>query len=399
MRKVACLLIIIPPIIWGQTNLVPNPSFEDQLYCNPNWDNFWGGGLLDWYNPNVSTPDYYNACWEPLLQVYYSPPDGQGFIGLCTYTTGSGGNNLRDYASISLEDSLLASSWYEVSFQVKIMHDRSRFASNNLGIHFSDTLLHSDNGLVFNYYTPPLLEAQVKYFNNEVISDTSSWTLVRGLYQAHGGEKYLTLGNFNTDAQTTQGMEYMDGTAWRTYSLLDLVSVIPLDSIPGGILADAGPDTTIYINDTAFIGQKISNMPAVWHKLDGTPVATNTAGVYVSPQETTTYVITQTVNGVFSSDTVTVFVINNLGLLEDKGSKVQLYPVPNNGNFQLRGKLNTADQIQIFHIDGKIMLEETIKEASDFKALETALNSGTYVLILKNKEGQLIYRNQVIVIR
>jgi hypothetical protein len=239
----------------------------------------------------------------------------------------------------------------------------------------------------------------VKYFNNEVISDTSSWTLVRGLYQAHGGEKYLTLGNFNTDAQTTQGMEYMDGTAWRTYSLLDLVSVIPLDSIPGGILADAGPDTTIYINDTAFIGQKISNMPAVWHKLDGTPVATNTAGVYVSPQETTTYVITQTVNGVFSSDTVTVFVINNLGLLEDKGSKVQLYPVPNNGNFQLRGKLNTADQIQIFHIDGKIMLEETIKEASDFKALETALNSGTYVLILKNKEGQLIYRNQVIVIR
>jgi hypothetical protein len=379
--------------------MVPNPSFEDQQYCNSNFDNLGSGVLHNWFNPNIATPDYYNACWEPLLQYYYSPPNGQGFIGLCTYTTGLGGTNIREYSSVQLNDTLLPNRWYVVSFYARVMRDRSRFASNNLGVHFSDTLLHSNNGYVFYTSSGSNLNAQVKYFNNEVISDTSSWTWIRGLYQAHGGEKYLTLGNFNTDNQTTQGMEYMDGSGMQTYFLIDLVSVTSLDNTPGGLPADAGADTTIYLGDTAFIGQKISNMPSEWHKLDGTPVATNTAGVYVNPQETTTYVITQTINGLYSSDTVTVFVIDNLGESELTQSMLKLYPVPNYGSFQLQGNMNEGDQLFIMQLDGQVVLEETVSEACEVLALQTTVSSGTYVLVLKNKSGQVLYRNRVVVIR
>lgn len=242
---------------------------------------------------------------------------------------------MREYAACKLLDTLKTDKFYKISFYSRIKSGHTRFASNNLGIHLSDTALHSNNPYLFNYNNPPLLDAQIKNFNNEIISDSANWTLVRGLYQAHGGETWLTIGNFNTDAETTQGVEYTDGIVWQTYFVIDMVSVIPLDSIVEGMPAVAGPDQTIYIQDSAFIGQKISNMPANWFTLEGVPVASNTAGVYVSPQQTTTYVVTQTLNGVFSSDTVTVFVIG-LGLEEQSQSRFSVFPVPNKGTFTVK---------------------------------------------------------------
>jgi hypothetical protein len=81
--------------------------------------------------------------------------------------------------------------------------------------------------------------------------------------------------------------------------------------------------------------------------LDGTLIATNTAGLYVSPQETTTYVVSHTLNGIFSADTVTVTVIDNLGVEENNFSKIKAFPVPNNGIFKLQGNLKAKDLIQI----------------------------------------------------
>ncbi|AEA43590.1 T9SS type A sorting domain-containing protein [Fluviicola taffensis] len=397
MKKWTIWIFLITNQVFGQVNLVPNPSFEQCVNCITTdfGPASYQASIVDWFNPNTCTPDYCTAMDYPAW-LNYQIPDGQAFIGIGTYDPA--GSNGREYATCALLDTLLASKWYEVSFYARVKEGHSRFASNNLGVHFSDTALHAANMYLFNVYNPPLLEAQVKYFNNEIISDSAHWTLVCGLYQAHGGEKYLTLGNFNTDAQTTQGMEYTDGIVWQTYFLIDQVSVIPLDSIVGGIPADAGPDQTIYINDTAFIGQKISNMPSVWQKLDGTSVAMNTAGVYVSPQVNTTYVVSQTINGFYSTDTVTVFVIDDLGIEEDFQSKYKLFPVPNNGIFKLQGSLLAGDQLQIMQLDGKLLLAQTMMQDEETMDLATHLSSGTYVVVLKNSEGQVKYRNRIVVI-
>ena len=385
--------------VFGQVNLVPNPSFENQLYCNP-VDHLLGNGvLIDWYNPNTSTPDYYNMCWltPPPQNFVYQLVDGDGFIGICTYNANF--VNLHEYVACQLLDTLQTGKLYQVSFYARIFYSRSRFASNNLGIHFSDTALHANDPYTFNMNAPSMLEAQVKYFNNEIISDSAHWTLVSGLYEAQGGETWLTIGNFNTDEETAQGMEYTDGVAPGTYFVLDMVSVIPLDSLPGGIPAHAGADTTIFINDTAFIGQKISNMPSNWFLLDGTPLASNTAGLYVSPQETTSYVVSHTLNGIFSADTVTVTVIDNLVVEELEEQRFELYPIPNNGNFKLVGELEAGDLFYILDLNGKLLEKRTIEYNCMEIEIKTQLSEGTYITLLKDANETVKYRNKIILIK
>src|SRR5690606_13232247 len=117
------------------------------------------------YNPNTYSPDYYNMCWLalPPQNFQYQLVDGEGFVGIAAYDWS--GSNKREFVACKLLDTLEFGKSYKVSFYARIFHARSRFASNNLGIHFSDTALQVNDTYVFNLYAPPLLEAQVKYFN------------------------------------------------------------------------------------------------------------------------------------------------------------------------------------------------------------------------------------------
>jgi hypothetical protein len=377
-------------VLFGQGNLVPNYQFENTTSCPPNLvGNLAGGGvLLNWYNPNNQTPDYFNDCALSLnfLQIPYSQ---NGYVGIASYDPN--GTNQREYVECNLLNILINNKFYWVEFYVSVGEGYTSVTSNNLGIHFSDTALHSTG---YSYFDVP---AQVKYFNNEIIDDTANWVKVSGIYKAHGGEAFITLGNFNTDAETTVGMEYSDGFINQTYFLIDDVSVIPLDSIPGGIPVDAGPDKTIYIGDTTFIGQKISNMPDNWFLLNGTPVDTNTAGVYVSPSVNTTYVVTRNLNGFYSTDTVTVFV-NGLGLEEVKKERYSLFPVPNNGEFHLVGNIEKGFKLNIIGLDGKLTYQEVLYEEANAVFIKTGLLSGTYTVVLKNKEGHEVFRKKIVVI-
>lgn len=66
MKHIYILIILN---VWftafSQSNLVPNPSFENQLFCDSSAiaSNLGDGVLMDWYNPNTCTPDYFNNCW------------------------------------------------------------------------------------------------------------------------------------------------------------------------------------------------------------------------------------------------------------------------------------------------------------------------------------------------
>jgi hypothetical protein len=388
MKAFVCWMIFAPFFLIGQYNLVPNPSFEDKTSYQFVVPSPGGVGVSNWYNPNTSTPDYLNECAFPLAS-FQVPHSDSAYIGLATYDLN--GSNIRDYVSVELLENLLNSQIYWVEFYTSIGEGNCWCGSNNLGVHFSDTALHS----VTPYYFD--LTDQFKYFNNEIIDDTINWVKVSGLYQAQGGEQFITLGNFNTDAETIHGPYYSYGANNGTYFLIDDVSVIPLDSIPGGIPVDAGPDQTIYIGDTAFIGQKISNMPDMWSELSGVPVASNTAGVYVSPSVNTTYVVTRNLNGFYSTDTVTVFV-NGLGLGEKKKEKISIYPIPNQGSFYLKGKLESNYSIQILNTTGSLVIEITIQENCQEKYIQTNLSSGTYLVVVRNTSGEEVYREKIVVI-
>jgi hypothetical protein len=392
MRLIITTLLLYPLILFSQANLVPNSSFEQCINCPTVGFGQIGVqfapynvDVIGWFNPNANSPDYFYN-----LTTIQTPHTDSAYVGLATFDPA--GSNTRDYISCTMLDSLLEDTYYWVEFFTSVAEGLSSVASNNLGIHFSDTALQSTTPLYFD------VNAQIKYFTNEVIDDTLNWVKVCGLYKAHGGEQFLTIGNFNTDAETTEGMNFNLGFDWQTYFLIDDVSVIPLDSIPGGIPVDAGPDKTIYIGDTAFIGQKISNMPDNWFLLNGTPVDTNTAGVYVSPSVNTTYVVIRNLNGFYSTDTVTVFV-NGLGLEEVKKERYSLFPVPNNGYFHLNGNIPSGSRLLVQSLDGKVLFEEHFTAPTKNFEVNSDLKVGTYFVVLETENGEVVFRDKVIVMK
>ncbi|AEA43589.1 peptidase M10A and M12B matrixin and adamalysin [Fluviicola taffensis] len=84
---------------------------------------------------------------------------------------------------------------------------------------------------------------------------------------------------------------------------------------------------------------------------------------------------------------------------DDENVLYKLYPVPNNGIFKLQGSLLAGDQLQIMQLDGKLLLAQTIMQDEETMDLATHLSSGTYVVVLKNSEGQVKYRNRIVVLQ
>jgi hypothetical protein len=397
---VICLISINR--LYGQFNLVQNPSFEQCLNCPTNGGAIIGIDFINnviiphWNNPSTTlsggSPDYFHFN-ENGVQAF----DGNSMIGAATYISLFSPiewSNAREYLQTELIDSLIFNKQYLIEFYTVVGLYPSYsgiFLANNIGLHFSDTILHSTN---WNYFP---LNAQIKYFNNEIILDTNSWTKVCGLYNAHGGEKYMTVGNFNSDVETDficlAPFWPADGGC---YMLFDKFSVTPLDSIPGGLQVNAGIDQSICIGDTVFIGEKISNLPANWYLLDGTVVDTNTAGVYVQPSVTTTYVVTMTINGVSSSDTVTVNV-GCAGIDEPEKPTFTIGPNPNDGQFAINGQLSEGDIIFIKSTDGRLIHSININQQTNVQLINLNLNTGTYFLEIENEFRRSLYRTSVLI--
>lgn len=389
-------------LAFGQFNLVQNPSFEQCLNCPTNGGaevgvQFTNNVILPyWNNPSnsMASPDYYhfNLTGENAI-------DGNSMVGIVTFISAFDDSiyvnfiNGREYLQSELLDSLQNKKIYLIDFYTYVgsVLGQGNFLANNIGIHFSDTLLHTSN-----FYNIPL-NPQIKYFNNEIIQETNSWTKFSGIYIATGSEKYMTIGNFNTDLETDYiCLSPFWPATGKCYMLFDKFSVTPLDSIPGGLQVNAGLDHDMCIGDTVFIGEKISNLPANWYLLDGTVVDTNTAGVYVHPSVTTTYVVTMTINNVSSSDTVTVNV-GCLGIDEPEKQKFTIYPVPNDGDFTLTGQITKGQTISIKTMNGKVVYSMRVEENTELQTIHTSLESGVYFVLIEDESNHLLSRNKFVV--
>jgi Secretion system C-terminal sorting domain len=388
-------IISFSSTLFGQYNLVPNSSFETCLNC-PNYgvigDQFTSNNVIlpNWNNPGagVASPDYL-VCNTTNPQAQ----DGNNIVGIGTFISPFEEiqwQNVREYMQCELIDSLIFKENYLITFYslvgVPSNSGNGAFISNNFGVHFSDTLLHSEDPYVIQ------LNSQIKYFKNEIISDTSTWTKVSGIYVADGGEKFMTVGNFNTDLETDYKCiwSFWPATGF-TYMWLDNFSVTPLDSIPGGLQVNAGNDQSICPGDTVFIGEKISNLPANWYLLDGTVVDTNTAGVYVHPTVTTTYVVTMTINGVYSTDTVTV-IVGCAGFDEPEKPSFTIGPNPNDGQFTINGQFSEGDHISIVSAEGRLIHTIQVNEQTDKQFIDLDLNLGIYLLQITTEKGNYCER-------
>jgi OOP family OmpA-OmpF porin len=189
--------------VYSQTNLIRNSSFEGFV----NQNNQSAEGQFSWYNPNpiqilndwntLGSSDYYSSAYTPngynvphsIIGDSYAK-HGNAFAGFILF---AGLYDSKEYINQHLTTPLIADTTYCLSFYVS-RADRVTHSIHSIGAHFSNT------APVFNGAWSPANPQIVN--QNGFITDTTNWVLVQGCFTANGGEEYITIGNFNSNANT-----------------------------------------------------------------------------------------------------------------------------------------------------------------------------------------------------
>ena len=380
----------------GQTNLVPNPSFEVYVNCPTTNKEL---APYPWFYPTNISTCYVNTCSSSNLygvpnntlgggQNYQYARTGNAYSGLGFYSKmlnpNIGGG--RNYIEVKLNDSLISGKFYLGTYYICLANN-VKLATNNAGILFSKKAVYVDT-LIQKF---GILNAnpQILSYSNPIIRDTQNWTKVSGVFLAQGGEKFITIGNFGNDGHTFVDSVLSSGLNVSVYSIDD-VSVIPLDSF--NLKADAGRDSTIHIGDSVFIGSLTNGIDSLKWQNQNTGIAIDSIrpGFWVHPLANTCYVLTQTVNGFTSSDTVCI-TVQPLPL---KFISLTLYPSPTERDL-IVAKWTTANEINVSHfnilksIDGM-----NFKIIGKVKANNKSYNEYvfTYNGQLSTVDGSLYYR-------
>jgi hypothetical protein len=217
-----------PPVaLCSGVNLVLNGDFESYGLCPSSTSAM--ANAAPWFAPTLGSPDYFNACAgtnPPSVPTNFegvqAAHSGQGYAGCILYgPTGAPLNgSYREYIATPLLAPLVAGQAYLVSFYVNLT-DISAHAIADIGAHLSV-------GPVLDYTMQEGLAVvpQVVNPSTNLLTSTNAWMLVQGVFTAAGGEDYLTLGNFTSDAATTAVPA--GGTDFWTYYYFDDVSVVAL---------------------------------------------------------------------------------------------------------------------------------------------------------------------------
>lgn len=216
-------------------NLVLNGNFEDTLYC-PNRPHDYEA-LAFWKNPSYATPNFFHRCDTVFMSHigvpnnwlgYQEPHSGDGYAGI--YLRHTPGDIWHEYIEGTLKEPLVTNDCYHFKMFINLA-DSCKNTTDDIAVYFSDTLYTSKlAGLVL-----PLKPQIVNDPNN--IMDTINWLIVESEYIAKGGEKYIIIGNFKSDAQTTTKISKPNG--WdHIYCYIDdvsLVKTLPCNTASSGV--------------------------------------------------------------------------------------------------------------------------------------------------------------------
>jgi len=245
MSKKLILIFTLFTFTCTAQNLVPNPSFEDTLGC-PN-DNNQLDKTTNWNA--FGTVDYYNACGSngygvPLnIAGYEFAHTGVAYVGLWVFHTVV--HDFREIPNVELTDSLIANKRYNVEFYVSLA-DSMQYAIWNIGAYFSDSGVYGKTLSQILTYAPQITNSPGRYISNKIV-----WTKISGTFIANGGEKYISIGNFQDDSIIDTlfvgGSSDTGPYSWTgSYYYLDDVAVYADTTV--GINEISNKEITIYPN-------------------------------------------------------------------------------------------------------------------------------------------------------
>ncbi len=180
-------------------NLIPNPSFESVDKSPKRLGSI--ESATGWVSPTGARADLFTSNKNPEIGVPENvfgkehPKEGGNYAGIVAYSYG--GKEARTYVMTKLDAPMKKGMRYCVKFNISLA-EASKYAVNNVAAKLSKKPFGTDSKL------PLIDEPSVLHYNNDhkIVSARFDWTEICGVYVAEGGEKYFTIGNFNSDDET-----------------------------------------------------------------------------------------------------------------------------------------------------------------------------------------------------
>lgn len=391
------LLFLLSFSIKSQVNLVTNPSFEFFSSCPSNynqiklctsWDTLKSGGGCG--------PEYFNECANPNINVgvpinafaqsYQIPRTGKAYSLMTWFVNFSNPFAEREYIQTKLTQTLTANKSYCVTFYVNLSN-RSKYGIDRLSAYL-------DDGSVSGAFCKAIvLTPQIQSQSGIYFTDTLNWMKVQGSFVATGQENYITIGNFNSTAATNYVLANASAPSSSQLAdyYIDDVSVIELN-----LPAYAGPDKTIMLGDSTFIGRPPEiGLECTWY--NGTVNIGTGAGIWVKPAVTTTYVVQQDICGLIKTDTVNV-IVNYVGINENfvDSKFVKLYPNPTNGEFTLESTYANIElkEVEITDVAGRTVFKKDLNSRKT--NLQPNLNNGIYFITLRVSNNETVTKKLIV---
>ncbi len=189
---------------FAQENLAPNPGFESYGKLTCKWirsKKMFKKAMHDWFMATETHPDVISNqvepdCWSHVNEQSGGtqlPHTGNIMLGLKVFGTSKTSMNQHEYVAAKLKKPLVKGKKYYAEFYTMLAKSSSK-ASNNIGMYFSDTLIHTGDRLPL-YFAPQIVAW-------DMIDDQSNWHLVSGVFEATNDAEYVLIGNFCTDERT-----------------------------------------------------------------------------------------------------------------------------------------------------------------------------------------------------
>ncbi|MBC6992941.1 gliding motility-associated C-terminal domain-containing protein [Neolewinella lacunae] len=238
--------LLCPAIGQGQcTNLVPNGSFEI-FSALPDDDCDWflatgwtNAATSSECNSSNGSPDYYHelspggfaSTLPSNLYATLDPFDGQAVMGLGGYLSFAA--EAREYLGIELTCPLVPGATYDLQFQITT-------GSPNVDGFFTDgwAVALTENPLLQPAGTNGPITGVTPQFRINGVVANPGWQTVSFTFTATEAARYLTFGNFLTDAQQTRQQNGPSVAFALAYVFVDAFSLTPAGATPTLVLED-----------------------------------------------------------------------------------------------------------------------------------------------------------------
>jgi hypothetical protein len=274
----ALCLVLISVIGLKSQNIAPNPDLEFHTFCLNTWAPEGQNPplpCLPWDAATWGSTDYLNVCSNPSIMGvplningWQYARSGEGYAGLILKATSV--TDYREYLMGPLLEPMIGGKYYYISFYVSLAN--SRCGIQQIGAYFSVMPPPYEWGVAL-----PLsdLTPQIET-NGAFLSDTAEWMLIEGCFRSEGGEAYVTIGNFHTNADTPLDPT-CTSTFQGTYYYLDDIYISEVQ--PGGIDVDLGNDLTACYSQVIDAG--ISGVDYYWSTgSTESSITVSTSGTY-----------------------------------------------------------------------------------------------------------------------